>query len=102
MKSTSIDSKVQAEFKVCGKTDNFFMRFKIPSLMHQRGIRKHHGHSVGTLALDIFKLPFIGMNFFRGIVQNADLSFGKDAACELLKGVTYNWRKLLLRLAKCV
>ncbi len=28
----------------------------------------------------IFRLPFLGKNFFRGIVINKDLPFGKDAA----------------------
>jgi len=37
----------------------------------------------------IFTLPFIGKNFFRGIVINKDLPFGKDAAYELLEGSTY-------------
>ena len=33
-------------------------------------------------------------------VTNKDLPFGKDAAYQLLKGTTYNWRRLLLRLGK--
>jgi hypothetical protein len=43
-----------------------------------------------------FHLPFVGKNFFRGIVINDELAFGKDAAYELLKGCTSNWRRLLL------
>jgi hypothetical protein len=46
----------------------------------------------------IFTLPFVGKNFFRGIVINDELPFGKDAAYELLKGRTSNWRRLLLLL----
>ena len=46
----------------------------------------------------IFGLPFYGMNFFRGIVQNTELEFLKDAAYDLLKGSKYNWCKLLLLL----
>jgi hypothetical protein len=38
----------------------------------------------------------VGKNFFRGIVINDKLAFGKDAAYELLKGCTSNWRRLLL------
>jgi hypothetical protein len=48
----------------------------------------------------IFTLPFVGKNFFRGIVINSELPFGKDAAYELLKGKTYNWRRLLLSLGR--
>jgi hypothetical protein len=47
----------------------------------------------------IFNLPFVGKNFFRGIVINEDLAFGKDAAYELLKGCKSNWRRLLLVLS---
>lgn len=38
----------------------------------------------------------MGKNFFRGIVINEDLPFGKDAAYELLKGSTHSWRRRLL------
>lgn len=86
----------QVNINVQSKIDDFFKRFKIATLMHQCGIRKHHGHSVRSLTKAIFTLPFIGKNFFRGIVINNELSFGKDAAYDLLKGETYNWRRLLL------
>lgn len=66
--------------------------------MHQCGVRRHHGHSVRSLTKAIFTLPFIGKNFFRGIVLNSELPFGKDAAYELLKGETFNRRRLLLAL----
>ena len=42
----------------------------------------------------------MGQNFYRGIVLNQELPFGKDAAYELLKGVRNNWRKLILSLAR--
>ena len=48
----------------------------------------------------IFTLAFVGKNFFRGIVINKQLAFGKDAAYQLLKGTTYNWRRLLLGLGQ--
>ena len=44
----------------------------------------------------IFALPFIGKNFFRGIVINENADVGKDAAYDLLKACTYNWRRFLL------
>lgn len=46
----------------------------------------------------IFTLPFIGMNLYRGIVINKECSISKDAAYDILKGTTYNWRRLLLML----
>ena len=62
------------------------------------GMGKHHGHSVRSLTKALSTLPFAGKNFFRGVVLNSELPFGKDAAYELLKGQTYNWRRLLLSL----
>ena len=88
----------QANIDVQGKIDDFFDRFKIATLLHRCGVRKHHGHSVRSLTKAIFTLPFVGKNFFRGIVLNNELPFGKDAAYELLKGETYNWRRVLLAL----
>ncbi|WP_372683673.1 transposase, partial [Desulfosarcina sp.] len=72
--------------------------FNIASSMHRCGIRKRRGLSVRSLIMTIFTLPFVGKNFFRGIVVNDQLAFGKDAAYELLKGCTSNWRRLLLLL----
>jgi len=91
-----IDTETQADIKVFGKIDGFFNQFKIATSLHQCGIRKRHGHSVRTLILAIFTLPFVGKNFFRGIATNDNLAFGKDAAYDVLKGCQSNWRKLLL------
>ena len=100
MEHTGIASKTQDNIGIQSKIDEFFDRFKISTLMHRCGVRKHHGHSVRSLIQAIFVLPFIGKNFFRGIVHNDELPFGKDAAYELLKGETYNWRRLLLTLSQ--
>ena len=94
----SIASQSQDPVHVQSKIDDFFGRFKVATLMNQCGVRKHHGHSVRSLTKAIFTLPFVGKNFFRGIVLNSQLPFGKDAAYELLMGQTYNWRRLLLSL----
>ena len=93
---SSIDPQTQADNRVLGKIDDFFSRFKITSTLHRCGIRKRRGHSVRSLITAIFSLPFVGKNFFRGIVINEELAFGKDAAYDLLKGCTSNWRRLLL------
>jgi hypothetical protein len=93
---SSIDPQTQADICILGKIDDFFNRYKITSTLHRCGIRKRRGHSVRSLIMTIFTLPFVGKNFFRGIVINDELAFGKDAAYELLKGCTSNWRRLLL------
>jgi len=96
MTHTKIDTETQVDIKIFGKIDDFFNQFKIATSLHQCGIRKRHGHSVRTLILAIFTLPFVGENFFRGIATNNNLAFGKDAAYDVLKGCQSNWRKLLL------
>ena len=90
--------KSQADFQVQSQINDFFDRFKIGTMLHNCGVRKRHGYGVRSLIETIFTLPFIGKNFFRGIVINDKLPFAKDAAYEILKGVTSNWRKLLLSL----
>jgi len=100
MDHSKIASQSQADIRVHGQIDAFFNRFRIGTLLHQCGIRKRHGHSVRSLTQTIFSLSFMGQNFYRGIVLNQDLPFGKDAAYELLKGVRHNWRRLILSLAR--
>lgn len=94
----SIAPQTQADICILDKIDDFFNRFNIASTLHRCGIRKHRGHSVRSLIKTIFTLPFVGKNFFRGIVINKERPFGKDAAYELLKGCSSNWRRLLLLL----
>ena len=94
----SIDPQTQADICILGKIDDFFNRFNIGSTLHRCGIRKRHGHSVRSLIKTIFTLPFVGKNFFRGIVIKDELPFGKDAAYEMLKACNSNWRRLLLLL----
>jgi len=53
--------------------------------MHRCGVRKRHGHSVRSLIQSIFALPFTGKNFFRGIVINDQVGFGKVAGKDLEK-----------------
>ena len=98
MDHINIASVSQEHLHVQSKIDDFFDRFRIGTLLHRCGFRKRHGHSVRSLTQAIFTLPFVGKNFFRGIVINPEIAFGKDAAYQLLKATTYNWRKLLLNL----
>jgi hypothetical protein len=100
MDHTNIASESQENIHVQSKIDDFFDRFQLGTLLHRCGIRKRHGYGVRSLTQTIFTLPFVGQNFFRGIVINQDLAFGKDAAYQLLKATTYNWRRLLLCLGR--
>ncbi|MBC2702989.1 transposase [Desulfobacula sp.] len=98
MKHNNIGSKTQDDICILGKIDDFFKQFNITTTLHRCGVRKRHGHSVRSLIMAIFTLPFVGKNFFRGIVINDNLTFGKDTAYEVLKGCKSNWRRLILLL----
>lgn len=99
MHHTTNASQSQDTIQINSQIDAFFKCFGIGTLLDRAGIRKRHGYHVCSLIKTIFTLPFIGKNFFRGIVINQDVDFGKDAAYQLLKCERYNWRKLLLNLA---
>jgi len=82
-----------------GKISTFINDCQIGTLMNRCGIRKVRGTSPLKLFTAIFMLPFEGNNFYRGIVTNKNLSFGKNAAYALLKNPRHNWRRLLASLA---
>ena len=96
MINSNIDAETQVDIQIQGKIDDFFNQFNIATFLHRCGIKKRHGHSVRSLIMTIFTLPFLEKNFFRGIVTNDTVSFGKDAAYGVLKGSRSNWRRLLL------
>jgi hypothetical protein len=73
--------------------------FNIGTILNRSGISKLRGASPLALFSAIFMLPFTGQNFYRGIVQNHNNGFGKDAAYALLKNPSHNWRKFMLILA---
>ena len=99
MDYTKSTSEAQDTIKIQSKIGAFFDKFNIGTLMNRCGIKKRHGHSIRSLTETIFTLPFIGKNFYRGIVINEDENLDKDAAYNFLKGETHNWRQLLLSLA---
>jgi hypothetical protein len=96
MNRIRIASKIQADGHVSNKIDEFFNHFRITTMLHHCGVWKRHGHTVRSLIKPIFSLPFLGKNFFRGIVINDNLPFGKDAAYDVLEGTRSSWRRLLL------
>lgn len=77
----------------------FFSDFQVGRLLNAAGIRKLRGASPLKVFAAIFRLPFEGKNFYRGIVERDDLGFGKDAAYTLLRNPKHNWRRLMLGLA---
>ena len=99
-----IDTNFVRELQEAGCIDDciasFFRVFSIGTLLNLAGIKKLRGASPKALFAAIFLLPFIGANFYRGIVKNDALGFKKDAAYALLKNPRHNWRRFLLGLAK--
>ena len=76
--------------------------FKVGTLLGSSGIRKLRGAKPLAVFTALFTLPFGGVNFSRGIVNNCTLGFKKDSAYEFLKNPRYNWRKFLLGLVTVV
>ena len=89
----------QAAKQLQSKITTFIKDYQIGTLMARSGIRKARGTSALKLFTAIFMLPFEGNNFYRGIVTNNKLSFGKNAAYALLSNPRHNWRRLLASLA---
>lgn len=79
--------------------DSFCADFQVGRLLNDAGVRKRRGASPLKVFKAIFRLPFEGKNFFRGIVENHAQGFGKDAAYTLLRNPRHNWRRLMLGLA---
>jgi hypothetical protein len=81
-----------------GRIISFIDGFQVGTLLNKSGIRKLRGVSPLILFSTIFKLPFEGNNYYRGIVTKEDLPFKKNAGYELLENPRHNWRKFLLAL----
>lgn len=99
MQTTPISNLQQEPLRLQSKIDLFFDNCTIGTLLHRCGIRKIRGCSPREIVRAIFMLPFLGMNFYRGIVQEDQLGFGKDAAYNLLRNPRANWRRFLLLLS---
>jgi len=101
--NTTKQYRDQQEAKQLHNRITFFMKdFKVGTLLHRNGIRKMRGVSPLTLFIAIFSLPFEGVTFSQGIVNNASLAFKKDAAYDFLKNPKHNWRKFMLALVVTV
>jgi hypothetical protein len=96
------DESQEKTSKIQDRIDVFFERHHIGTLLHNSGIRKVRGTSPLIIIKRIFGLSFYRVNIYRGIVQNTELEFLKDAAYDLLNGSRYNWRTFLLWLSSKV
>ena len=99
MEITKQYETVQEQQRLNNKISTFCGQFCIGTLLNQSGIRKQRGVSPLSLFATIFALPFYGVNFSKGIVQNDALDFRKDAAYSFLRNPRHNWRSFLLNLA---
>lgn len=84
------------------RISSFIGGVKVGKLLNACGMRKMRGVKPLTLFTVIFTLPFGGVNFSQGIVNNKDLGFQKDAAYDFLKNPKHNWRKFMLSLVTVV
>ena len=102
MNHTQYYQEQQEAKQLHDRISSFLEDFKVGTLLGGSGIRKLRGAKPLAVFATIFSLPFSGVNFSRGIVNNPELPFRKDAAYEFLKNPRYNWRKFLLGLVTVV
>lgn len=102
MNHTQNYQEQQGAKRLQNRISSFLEDFKVGTLLSGSGIRKLRGVKPLAVFSAIFSLPFSGVNFSRGIVNNSELGFRKDAAYEFLKNPRYNWRKFLLGLVTMV
>ena len=88
--------------QIADRVATFFDDFQVGTLLNKAGIKKLRGATPRAVFTAIFLLPFIGANFYRGIVRNDSLKFKKDAAYALLRNPRHNWRKFLWGVAGLV
>ncbi len=82
------DAKQVVSSNPMGNIESYFKKFNIGSTLNKCGVRKLKGISPLKITMSIFALPFIGLNFFRGLVQGEREAFQKDAAYNLLNPTT--------------
>ena len=80
MITTDFFRKQQEAGRIVERVNSFFDDFQIGTLLNKAGIKKLRGATPRAVLTAIFLLPFIGANFYRGIVHNDALGFKKDAA----------------------
>ena len=102
MNNTQYFQEQQQAKRLHNRISSFMGDFKVGTLLSKSGIRKLRGAKPLAVFSVIFALPFGGVNFSRGIVQNRNLGFQKDSAYEFLKNPRYNWRKFMLSLVTVV
>ena len=102
MITTDFFRKQQEAGRIVDRVNSFFDDFQIGTLLNKAGIKKLRGATPRAVLTAIFLLPFIGANFYRGIVQNDALGFKKDAAYALLKNPRHNWRTFFQGVARVI
>ena len=102
MNHTQNDQEQQEAKRLQNRISSFLEDCKVGTLLGGSGIRKLRGAKPLAVFSAIFSLPFAGVNFSRGIVNNPELGFRKDSAYEFLKNPRYNWRTFLLGLVTVV
>lgn len=89
----------QGANRLHSRITSFISDCQIDTLMNSCGMRKVRGTSPLQLFTAIFMLPFESNNFYRGIVTNKNLPFGKNTDYALLSNPRHNWHRFLPTLA---
>ncbi|MFP4398108.1 MAG: transposase, partial [Desulfonatronovibrio sp.] len=99
MKTNVLQFNDQVQSRNICKIKRFWNSFNIPTILNRCRIRKVKGFAAKDIFHTLFSVPFLGTNFYNGVIENKDVPYGKDAVYEFLKCPTFNWRKFLLVLA---
>ena len=83
-----------------GVLSDYFVKFKIGTLLNRSGIVKTKGASPLAIFTALFNLAFYNKNLHQGIVKNKEVEVDKDAAYNFLNSPTYNWRRFTLHLCR--
>ncbi len=90
MNSNDLLSNDQVQSQHLCKIERFWSSFNIPTILNRCRIRKAKGFAAKDIFHSLFSIPFLGMNFFNGVIDNKDIPYGKDAVYEFLKCPTFN------------
>jgi SRSO17 transposase len=101
MQTTKTLSNIQ-EQKVQNSLEKFFDKFGIGKSLRHANINKIRGVNTEEVLLNIMKLPFVGKNFYQGVVKNDSLGYKKSVSYDFLNNCQYNWRKFLYEVARSV
>ncbi len=73
MKTNVLPFNDQVQSQHLCKIKRFWNSFNIPTILNRCRIRKAKGFAAKDIFHTLFAIPFLGMNFFNGVIDNKDV-----------------------------